>query len=100
MTHTELTKIATLFRGLSDPGRLTLMLLLESGEKNVSELVSLSNEKVVNVSSRLRELYHAKLVNRRREGRNIYYALTDAHITHIIHNAREHSIECQTEETR
>lgn len=98
MTKTELEHIAAIFRGLADPGRLALMLLLEGGEKNVSELVSLSNEKVVNVSSRLRELYHAKLVNRRREGRHIYYTLADLHITHIIHNAREHGMECKTEE--
>lgn len=99
MNKKELAKIAVIFRGLSDPGRLNLMLLLESGEKNVSELVSLSNEKVVNVSARLRELYYAKLVTRRREGRQIFYSLADSHITHIINNARNHGTECETQET-
>lgn len=99
MNKTELTQTAGIFRGLSDPGRLHLMLLLESGEKNVSELVSLSNEKVVNVSARLRELYYSKLVTRRREGRQIFYGLADRHITHIIRNAREHGTECKIKET-
>ena len=99
MTESDITRVSAIFRGLADPGRLKLMLLLQDGEKNVGQLVSLSNERVVNVSSRLRELHHTGLLKRHRKGRNVYYSLTDAHIAHIIQNALEHGTQCEKKET-
>ncbi|WP_445115868.1 ArsR/SmtB family transcription factor [Acinetobacter sp. WZC-1] len=94
MDSSELENVSALFRALSDQGRLSLVMLLESGEKSVGELTEASGDKLVNVSARLRDLYHARLVSKRREGRNIYYSLSDKHVTEIIHNACEHISEC------
>lgn len=88
--HTNLEDVSQFFRALSDEGRLQLVMLLEDGEKSVTELTELSGEKMVNVSARLRDLLYRRLVVRRREGRNMMYCLADNHVADIIRNACEH----------
>ncbi|PQK94545.1 hypothetical protein CG434_22895 [Pantoea ananatis] len=65
-------------------------MLLENGEKSVTELTELSGEKMVNVSARLKELLYHRLVMRRRKGRMMIYSLADNHVADIIRNACEH----------
>lgn len=90
----DLRKTAQLFKALADQKRLKLMLLLQEGEKNVSELATLTKDKIGNVSARLQMLYHANLVIKERRGRHIYYHLADHHIIEIIHNSSTHVEEC------
>ena len=42
------------------------------------------------VSHQLNTLRQGKLVKYRREGKNVYYSLDDAHVNSIIEIAREH----------
>ncbi|WP_200539430.1 MULTISPECIES: metalloregulator ArsR/SmtB family transcription factor [Erwiniaceae] len=88
--ESDLKAVSLFFHALSDEGRMRLVILLESGEKSVTELTELSGEKMVNVSARLRDLLHHRLVVRRREGRKMFYSLADKHVADIIRNACEH----------
>ncbi|MEN4546031.1 metalloregulator ArsR/SmtB family transcription factor [Pantoea agglomerans] len=85
-----MSKVSEFFHALSDEGRLQLVILLEDGEKSVTELTELSGEKMVNVSARLKDLLYHRLVIRRREGRKMMYRLADSHVADIIRNACEH----------
>ena len=88
--ESDLRAVSLFFHALSDEGRMRLVILLESGEKSVTELTELSGERMVNVSARLRGLLHHRLVVRRREGRKMFYSLADKHVADIIRNACEH----------
>ena len=88
--HSTLRNVSKFFHALSDEGRLQLVILLEDGEKSVTELTELSGEKMVNVSARLKDLLYHRLVIRRREGRKMMYRLADNHVADIIRNACEH----------
>ena len=69
--------LARRFAVLGDPVRLKLLHALFSGEKSVSELVTLSRSTQPNVSRHLGKLMHTGTVNRRKQGTNVYYAIAD-----------------------
>lgn len=69
--------IAARFRLLGEPLRLKLLAALSSGERSVGELVALTGANQPNVSKHLSTLSQGGLVNRRKAGTTIYYALAD-----------------------
>lgn len=88
-----LARAAALFRACGDPERLRLLERLSQGEFCVSELAAESGEGLSTVSQRLRLLRSEGLVSRRREGKHIYYALSDQHVADLIESALEHALE-------
>ena len=88
-----LERAARLFRALADESRLRTLELLSAREACVSEIAESSGEAVSTVSHRLRLLRSEGLVSRRRDGRHIYYALTDGHVSELLRNALEHAEE-------
>jgi ArsR family transcriptional regulator, lead/cadmium/zinc/bismuth-responsive transcriptional repressor len=86
-------RTAQLFRAMGDAQRLRLLEFLKHGERCVTEIVAILNEKFSTVSQRLRLLRGEGLVRRRREGTHIYYALADRHVAELIQNARAHADE-------
>jgi len=88
-----LDRAAALFRALGDPARLRLLVLLEQGERCVSELVDVLGEKFPTVSQRLRLLRIEGLVVRRRDGNHLHYALADRHVADLVKTALEHAAE-------
>ncbi len=82
-----LDQAAAVFRALSDPARLRLLARLAAGEICVTELADLEKEKVTNVSARLKTLYAVRLVNRRRQAKQIFYALADPHVLDLVQSA-------------
>ena len=72
--------IAARFKLLSEPTRLRLLIALEMGEKNVSELVDATGATQANVSRQLQSLSRAGLLGRRKEGPSVYYHIADATI--------------------
>lgn len=69
--------IARRFKALSEPTRLKLIIALEAGEKNVSELVQATRATQANVSRQLLSLTDAGILSRRKEGVSVYYAVAD-----------------------
>ncbi|HET6583778.1 MAG TPA: metalloregulator ArsR/SmtB family transcription factor [Nannocystaceae bacterium] len=89
----ELERAVRLFKALGDEARLRTLDMLLGGEACVSELAEATGERVSTVSHRLRLLRSEGLVTRRRDGRHIYYALTDRHVVELIENALDHALE-------
>ncbi|MFA6545692.1 MAG: metalloregulator ArsR/SmtB family transcription factor [Limisphaerales bacterium] len=77
LTPEAVELIAARFRVLGEPSRLRLVAALEEGEKNVSELVSVTELTQANVSRHLQVLTEAGMLGRRKEGLNAYYFITD-----------------------
>jgi ArsR family transcriptional regulator len=77
LTDEALALIADRFSVLSEVVRLKILLQLEAGEKNVSELVAGIGVNQTNVSRHLQTLTDAGIVCRRKEGRMVYYRICD-----------------------
>lgn len=83
-------KIAELFKAFADPTRVRIILELDKGELNVSQIVEQVDASQTAVSHQLRVLKQAHLVKFRRDGKNIIYSLADNHIKSILDCATEH----------
>lgn len=75
---------AKLFRGFADPSRLSIIEALRKGEKSVGELVEATGLSQPNVSNHLRCLADCDMVTSEREGRYIFYQLSDTRIDRIL----------------
>lgn len=69
--------IAGRFKLLSEPTRLKLLMALEGGEQNVTELVRSVQATQANVSRHLQALAEAGVLSRRKAGVTVYYAVAD-----------------------
>ena len=78
---------AKLFRGFADPSRLSIIEALREGSKSVGELVEVTGLSQPNVSNHLRCLADCDLVKSERDGRYIYYRLSDSRIDDILEQA-------------
>lgn len=82
--HNAIQIKAKLFRGFSDPSRLSIIEVLREGKKSVGELVEATELSQPNVSNHLRCLADCDLVKSERDGRYIYYQLSDIRIDEIL----------------
>lgn len=69
-----------LLKALADETRLEILEFLRDGEKCVCEIVPHIGTSQSNVSQHLRILRNANIVTDRREGRSIYYSITDERV--------------------
>ena len=83
--------LAETFRVLADPGRVRLIsALLEAGELCVCDLAAVTGLSQTACSHNLRLLRSSRLVRYRKQSRNVYYALDDAHIRLLLDVALQH----------
>lgn len=68
---------STFLKAISHEGRLMILCHLVSGEKSVTELEQLLSARQAAVSQQLSRLRLEGLVTPRRDGKTIYYSLTD-----------------------
>lgn len=73
-----------LLRALSHEARLMILCMLVDGEKTVSELEELLNLRQSSVSQQLARLRGDQLVNKRRDGKAIYYSLASSEAKAVI----------------
>lgn len=71
------TSAANFLKAISHEGRLMILCHLVSGEKSVTELEELLSSRQAAVSQQLSRLRLEGLVKPRRDGKTIYYSLTD-----------------------
>jgi len=64
--------IASRFRALGEASRLKLIIAVEAGEKNVSQLAATTGLSQPNVSKHLQLLTNAGILVRRKEKMNVY----------------------------
>ena len=70
---------------------MRILELLLSGERKVSEIADLTDAEMSTTSQRLRVLLQEDLVARRRDGRDVFYRLADAHVETLIRNVIDHA---------
>jgi len=70
---------------LANPKRLKILCLLSESDRSVDELVRASGGKFSAISQQLKLLTLAGLLERRRDGRFIFYRLKDDKILSILH---------------
>ncbi|WP_090211192.1 ArsR/SmtB family transcription factor [Litoreibacter janthinus] len=71
-------------KAISHEGRLMILCHLATGEKSVTELEELLSARQAAVSQQLSRLRSEGLVAPRREGKAIYYSLTDRRAIQIL----------------
>jgi ArsR family transcriptional regulator len=82
--------VAELFRAFSDTSRVRIMSALLDGEKNVSILAGLIGITESAVSHHMRGLRQMHIVTARRDGKEVYYSITDPHIITLFKQGVEH----------
>jgi ArsR family transcriptional regulator len=86
----EVDAVTTIFRALSDPTRLRILMALASGEVCVHDLCVAVGMSQPAVSHQLRLLRVVRLVRGRRVGREVFYAIDDEHVMELVAQARSH----------
>jgi ArsR family transcriptional regulator len=84
------THLADLFSALSDPTRLRIISVLLEAELSVGEIAAQLGMTESAVSHQLRGLRQMKLVRSRKEGRQVFYALADDHVTELYRMGLDH----------
>jgi len=81
---------AKFFRGFGDPTRVKILqILLEEGDKNVTELVELLGSPQGRVSSHLACLRGCGYAMSYRKGKNVYYTIGDPRIREVLQLAQQ-----------
>ena len=89
----ELSRVTGVFKLLGDPTRVRLLYaLLEAGELCGCDLAASTGTMETTVSQALRLLRASGVVSGRRQGRNVFYRLSDAHIRMLLDVTREHTL--------
>ena len=89
----QLQDLGDLFKIFGDTTRIKIMYALYEGEMCVcaiSELLCMTQSAI---SHQLKTLKDANLVSARREGKEMYYSLSDEHVKSIIAEGFEHITE-------
>jgi DNA-binding transcriptional ArsR family regulator len=77
-------KASELLKALAHETRLLILCILSEGEKSVSELEETLNMPQAAVSQQLARLRLDGLVQPRRDGRMIYYSISDTEVSSIV----------------
>lgn len=83
---------AAFLKSLAHEGRLMILCHLGSGEKSVGELEEIMHMRQAAVSQLLARLREDELVEARREGKTMFYSISDPHVLAVI--GLLHSIYC------
>jgi len=83
-------RLAETFKALSDPTRVRIVSLLAEAELCVCDLAAALGMSQSAVSHQLRTLRNLRLVRRRRQGRQVFYALDDEHVTDLFWRGLDH----------
>ncbi|WGX96641.1 metalloregulator ArsR/SmtB family transcription factor [Nocardioides sp. L-11A] len=79
------------FRMLADPTRVRLLWLLRAGEAPVLRLAEEVGKPQTAVSQHLAKLRLARLVTTRRQGAQVFYALTNEHVSQLVVDGVRHA---------
>ena len=90
LTNEELSSISILFKLLGDITRAKIVLALDQREVCVCDLSVALDMKKSAISHQLSLRKRSNIVKSRRDGKHIYYSLSDKHITDIIELVQVH----------
>lgn len=85
-----INNLAELFKIFGDPTRIKLLNALKCSEMCVCDLAACLGMTHSAISHQLRVLKAYNLVKARKQGKVVYYALADLHVTAILNTGLEH----------
>jgi ArsR family transcriptional regulator len=85
-----LIDLAELYRVFGDSTRIRILYALFESEMCVCDIAQVLGMSISAISHQLRVLKQARLVKYRREGKTVFYALSDDHVRSIINQGLEH----------
>lgn len=74
---TTLAPVADYFKVLSEVSRLQVLCAIQSGPKNVTEIIDVTGLGQANVSKHLKILAQAGIITRQPQGVNVFYQISD-----------------------
>lgn len=86
----EVYDVAELFKVLGDQTRVKILFTLIKDEMCVCDIADLLEMSQSAISHQLRVLKQARLVKYRREGKTVYYSVSDEHVAIILNMGIEH----------
>lgn len=89
----KLYGLAEFFKVFGDTTRIKILYVLLQSEMCVYDIASLLNMTQSAISHQLRVLKQMQLVKFRREGKIVFYSLSDSHIENILNQGMEHICE-------
>jgi DNA-binding transcriptional ArsR family regulator len=92
----QVDELADLFHLLGDPTRLRIVLACLAQPIAVGDIAGALNLSSSLVSHHLRLLRAARIVKAERQGKQMFYAAADAHISSLLSNMFEHIAEPHT----
>ncbi len=78
------TRLADLYRALSDPTRVRIVSALSAGELCVCDIATSLGMTQSAISHQLRLLRQLNLVKNRKEGRTVFYSIHDEHVATLF----------------
>lgn len=88
-------RVAELFRSFSDASRVRIIDAIIEDEMNTSKLADFIGITPSAVSHHLRGLRQMRIVQARREGKEVYYSVVDPHIVTLFQQGVGHVMENQ-----
>ncbi len=92
-TQKQITTLAEVFHLMGDPSRLSMLLFVLDGPRAVAEIAAATGLSASLVSHHLRLLRAGRLVRAERRGKQVFYAVDDAHIRSVLTDMAEHVAE-------
>ncbi len=89
----EVAELAEVFHLMGDPSRLSILLFVLGGPRAVAEIAAATGLSASLVSHHLRLLRGGRLVRASRRGKQVFYAIDDAHISSVLSDMAEHVAE-------
>jgi DNA-binding transcriptional ArsR family regulator len=98
LSEDQVHELAEMFRLMSDPSRLRIVLSCLAEKVSVGDMAQRLNLSPSLVSHHLRLLRAARLLQADRQGRQVFYQVTDEHVLRTLgdmvdHVAEEHDLE-------
>lgn len=91
------SSLATIAKAVSSPKRIEIVELLSQGEKSVEEISEQTDLGIKNTSAQLKELKSARLLDSRKDGKYVYYFLSDNSVAHFLIHLRSFAENRSTE---
>lgn len=82
--------LSDMFKIFGDQTRVKILMALESGEMCVCDIAAVMNMSQSAISHQLRVLKQSNIVKTRREGKVVYYSISDDHVKEIFNTAMVH----------
>lgn len=82
--------LSDMFKIFGDQTRMKILMALESGELCVCDIAAVMNMSQSAISHQLRVLKQSNIVKTRREGKVVYYSISDDHVKEIFDIAIVH----------